>query len=172
MSEPIDIAVDLGVIPPPLPDEVSLRQMVEAGAPPPRQIIEGILHQGCKMILGGTSKSNKTWALLDLAISSASGQKWWGRQCTRGRVLYINFELPTWALLERLNALCTARPECSGIADNLFFLNLRGFAADMSLLRPKLPDQLALGGDDTADALRYLVATKGRTVTQRKLRGT
>jgi len=27
------------------------------------------------------------------------------------------------------------------------------------------------GSDDTADALRYLVATKSRTVTQRKLRG-
>jgi hypothetical protein len=27
------------------------------------------------------------------------------------------------------------------------------------------------GGDDTADALRYLVATKSRTITQRKLRG-
>ena len=28
-----------------------------------------------------------------------------------------------------------------------------------------------VGGDDAADALRYLVATKGRTVVQRKLRG-
>jgi hypothetical protein len=46
MSEPIDIAVDLGVIPAPIPEAVSLRQMVEAGAPPPRQRIDGILHQG------------------------------------------------------------------------------------------------------------------------------
>jgi hypothetical protein len=28
-----------------------------------------------------------------------------------------------------------------------------------------------VGGDDTADALRYLVATRSRTVIQRKLRG-
>ena len=41
---------------------------------PPPQIIEGVLHQGCKMILGGTSKSNKSWCLLDLAVSVASGQ--------------------------------------------------------------------------------------------------
>jgi hypothetical protein len=27
------------------------------------------------------------------------------------------------------------------------------------------------GGDDAADTLRYLVATKSRTVVQRKLRG-
>jgi hypothetical protein len=32
-------------------------------------------------------------------------------------------------------------------------------------------DEDGNGGDDSADALRYLVATKGRTVTQRKLRG-
>ncbi len=32
-------------------------------------------------------------------------------------------------------------------------------------------DEDGVGGDDAADALRYLVATKGRTVSQRKLRG-
>ena len=32
-------------------------------------------------------------------------------------------------------------------------------------------DEDGIGGDDTADALRYLVATKSRAVTQRKLRG-
>lgn len=32
-------------------------------------------------------------------------------------------------------------------------------------------DEEGIGGDDAADALRYLVATKARTVSQRKLRG-
>lgn len=32
-------------------------------------------------------------------------------------------------------------------------------------------DEEGVGGDDAADALRYLVATKSRAVTQRKLRG-
>ncbi len=32
------------------------------------------------MILGGTSKSNKSWCLLDLALSVASGREWWGRR--------------------------------------------------------------------------------------------
>jgi hypothetical protein len=32
-------------------------------------------------------------------------------------------------------------------------------------------DEDGVGGDDPADALRYLVATKARTLTQRKLRG-
>ena len=32
-------------------------------------------------------------------------------------------------------------------------------------------DEEGVGGDDAADALRYLVATRARTVAQRKLRG-
>ncbi len=32
-------------------------------------------------------------------------------------------------------------------------------------------DEDGVGGDDAADCLRYLVATKARTVTARKLRG-
>ena len=32
-------------------------------------------------------------------------------------------------------------------------------------------DEDGVGGDDAADAMRYLVATKARTVTQRKLSG-
>jgi hypothetical protein len=32
-------------------------------------------------------------------------------------------------------------------------------------------DEEGIGGDDAADALRYLVATKNRTIIQRKLRG-
>lgn len=65
----IDIAVDLGVVAPPLPEILSLRQLVETAPAPPPQIIEGVLHQGCKMILGGTSKSNKSWCLLDLGTA-------------------------------------------------------------------------------------------------------
>jgi len=32
-------------------------------------------------------------------------------------------------------------------------------------------DEGGVGGDDAADALRYLVATKARVISQRKLRG-
>jgi hypothetical protein len=44
MSERIDVAVDLGVVPPPLPEILSLRQLVEVAPAPPPQIIEGVLH--------------------------------------------------------------------------------------------------------------------------------
>lgn len=141
--EQIDIAVDLGVVPPPLPDIVSLRQFFACTPEPPPLIIEGILHQGCKMILGGTSKSNKSWCLLDLALSVASGQPWWGRTCAKVPVVYINFELHGWAMAQRINALCAARPECGGLGDMLHLWNLRGHNADLTLLRPQLEEQLA-----------------------------
>jgi hypothetical protein len=32
-------------------------------------------------------------------------------------------------------------------------------------------DEHGVGGDDAADCLRYLVATKSRVIVQRKLRG-
>ena len=143
MSEQIDIAVDLGAVPPPLPDLCFFEEFAATPPKVPPQIIEGILHQGCKMILGGTSKSNKSWCLLDLAISVASGQPWWGRRCTKLPVVYINFELQPWALAERLGALCMARPECKGLGRSLALWNLRGHNADLTLLRPKLEEQLA-----------------------------
>jgi hypothetical protein len=142
-SEQIDPAVDLGAVPPPLPEIVTLREFVASPPVPPPQIIEGILHQGCKMILGGTSKSNKSWGLLDLALSVASGQPWWGRKCVKLPVVYINFELHNWAIAQRMVALCTARPDCKGMGDTLHLWNLRGHNADLTLLRPKLEEQLA-----------------------------
>ena len=141
-TEQVDVAVDLGALPPPLPEILTLEKLVEAVTPPPPLIIEGILHQGCKMILGGTSKSNKSWCLLDLALSVASGESWWGRRCTKVPVVYINFELHVWAVAQRINALCQARPECKGIGQTLHVWNLRGHNADITLLRPKLEEQL------------------------------
>lgn len=142
-AEQVDPAVDLGAIPPPLPQILNLEQLVDAAVEPPPLIIEGILHQGCKMVLGGTSKSNKSWCLLDLALSVASGQPWWGRACAKMPVVYINFELHTWAVCQRVNALCAARPECKGMGKTLHVWNLRGHNADMTELRPKLEEQLA-----------------------------
>ena len=141
--EQVDPAVDLGAIAPPLPDMVWLDEFTASLPVPPPQLIEGILHKGCKMILGGTSKSNKSWCLLDLALSVASGQPWWGRKCHQAPVVYINFELQTWALQERLWSLRGARPEFASAGRHLALWNLRGKNTDMTLLRPKLEEHLS-----------------------------
>ena len=140
--EQVDVAVDLGLLPPPLPDIMTFSEMFHTDIPTPNILIEGILHQGCKMILGGTSKSNKSWSLLDLAMSVASGEKWWGRTTTKSKVLYINFELQPWAIKSRMESLCRARPECRQLGDQLHFWNLRGRNTDLSIMMPQLKEKL------------------------------
>jgi DNA-binding MarR family transcriptional regulator len=147
MSEQIDIAVDLGAVPPPLPAIVTRRELAKAAPKPPPQVIDGVLHQGCKLVLSGTSKSNKTWCLLNLAASVASGAEWLGRRCAQMPVLYLNFELHEWAVSQRLDAICSVRRDVladghQGVDERLHLWNLRGHNSDITLLRPKLEEQL------------------------------
>ena len=58
---------------------------------------------------------------------------------------------------------------CARLAENLGAL-LRDPNRPEDVLKVDADDD-GVGGDDAADALRYLVATKSRTITQRKLRG-
>ena len=139
----VDPAVDLGAIPADLADWHYIEDIAANPHPKPPELIAGLLHQGCKMILGGTSKSNKSWCLLDMAMSVASGQDWWGRRCIKSPVIYINLELQPWAIDERLALLCHARPECKFDPKMLGIWNLRGKSADMSVLRPRLEKKLA-----------------------------
>ena len=136
-NEQVDIAVDLGAVPPPLPEILNLEQFAPWPCRHRRKSSRAFCIKGCKMILGGTSKSNKSWCLLDLALSVASGQPWWGRKCTKLPVVYINFELHDWAMAQRINALCMARPECKGMGDSLHVWNLRGHNADITLAAAK-----------------------------------
>ena len=57
----VDPAVDLGAIQDELADWHYIEDIAASPHPKPTELIAGILHQGCKMILGGTSKSNKSW---------------------------------------------------------------------------------------------------------------
>ncbi len=142
-TEQLDPAVVMGIAPRPLPELVNVEDMLNNLPAPPSQIIDGILHKGCRMVLGGTSKSNKSWCLLDMAVSVASGSPWWGRQTTKMPVVFLNFELQPWSVAGRLNAICEKRPEVRGFGRTLHMWNLRGHNADLTLLRPKLEEVLS-----------------------------
>jgi hypothetical protein len=111
----------------------------------PDDVIEGVLHRGAKMVLGGASKSFKTWTLTDLAISVATGTDWLGKFAThRGRVLYINLELPRSWFTKRVRIVCDER-QINLESGYLKVWNLRGYAADLSKLLPELLREIAPG---------------------------
>jgi RecA-family ATPase len=119
-----------------LPKIIGGSEFMAVPKPEPPQLIAGVLHQGCKMILGGASKSRKSWSLIDMMLAVSTGGPWWGFPTQKGRVLYINFELPDFAFQHRLTAIAAAK----GIADysGIDLWNLRGFATDFSVLIPKI----------------------------------
>jgi len=120
-----------------LPDLIDAAAFLAAPLDPPAELVAGILHRGSKLVFGGGSKSFKTWCLLDLAISVATGAEWLGRQTMQGRVLFVNFEIQPHAWQGRLRAVAEAK----GVQlqpGQITLWNLRGHAADFKTLVPKI----------------------------------
>lgn len=68
-------------------------------------LIDGLLKQGSKMVLGGSSKSFKTWTLLNLGLSVAYGKSFWSHAVQQGKVLYVDLELDEEDLQFRKNKI-------------------------------------------------------------------
>jgi hypothetical protein len=104
----------------------------------PDDVIAGLLHRGEKMQLGGSSKAFKTWLMFDVAACVTTGTDWLGKFPTkRGRVLYLNFELPRAWCFKRIKAICDEN-QIKLEKGYLQVWNLRGYACDMSTLLPRL----------------------------------
>lgn len=101
-------------------------------------LIEGVLRQGHKMLLGGPSKAGKSFGLIELSIAIAEGLKWFGFQCTQGRVMYVNLELDRASCLHRLKDVYTAMRTEPKNLDKIDIWNLRGRSVPMDKLAPKL----------------------------------
>jgi RecA-family ATPase len=119
-------------LPPILPGHAFMGQP----EPEPPQLVDGILHQGAKMVLGGPSKARKSWSLIDLMLSVSTGSPWWGFPTLRGRALYLNFELPAFALQYRITRIAAAKQITDFSGFDIW--NLRGHATDFSALIPKI----------------------------------
>lgn len=76
--------------------------LVETNIVLPDQLIEGLLYAETLGVIGGGSKSYKSWSLLDLAISVAHGLDFWGFKTMPVPVLFINFEIGEGFLRQRL----------------------------------------------------------------------
>ena len=73
---------------------------------PPRHIIEGMLHEGM-LLFGGKVKRGKSWLMLDLALSVATGTPVWGHFAVPEPqpVLYISLEDGRGRIKHRLDAI-------------------------------------------------------------------
>jgi RecA-family ATPase len=101
-------------------------------------LIDGVLRCGHKLLLAGPSKAGKSYLLIELAIAIAHGGKWISRQCTKGRVLYVNLELADASCLNRFPDISGALGISEKFAENIDIWNLRGNAVPMDKLAPKL----------------------------------
>lgn len=61
--------------------------------PDPIEIIDGLITEQSKAVIGGGSKTFKTWLSLNLSLAVQSGTSFLGRTCLKQRVLYVNLEL-------------------------------------------------------------------------------
>ena len=124
-----------------LPPIKSADELTQAEPSLPPELIHGVLHQGSKMIMGGASKGRKTWMLMDLAISVSEGLAWWGFSTTKSPVLYLNLEIQEAFAAKRLSLI--KENKCLEHLPDLKLWNLRGYAAPLDELVPKITDQLA-----------------------------
>ena len=104
----------------------------------PPELVEGLIHRGATMVYGGGSKTNKTFALMDLAVSVAAGVPWWELKTQQGKVLYLDFELQEGFFRERLDKIANAKGVQMDSLDSIDVWNLRGHAADLSLLSAEI----------------------------------
>lgn len=123
---------------------VDASELVASPPAEPPQLIQGLLHQGEKLAWGGSSKTYKSWGMLDMALSVAHGSDWLGIKTTQTKVLFLNLELPEWAVSYRLGTI--ARERKIQIAPNqLKVWNLRGFSAGYAEFLPRLEDKIGEG---------------------------
>lgn len=105
-------------------------------APP---LINGVLRQGHKMLIAGPSKAGKSYALIELCIAIAEGSNWFGFDCAKGKVLYVNLELDRASCLHRFKDVYEANKIYSSKnIRNIDIWNLRGKSIPMDKLAPKL----------------------------------
>lgn len=124
-----------------LPPFRSLRDQTKDPPVLSPELIEGVLREGCKMIITGQSKAGKTCLSQNLAVCIAEGLPWLGKfKCEQGKVLYINLEVEEASLYQRFLAMYKAlgiKMTATG-GENIIPWNLRGHAASMEKLAPKI----------------------------------
>ena len=81
------------------------------------------------------AKANKSWLLLHLALSIATGRDWMGFRCRQGRVLLLDYELTPGTIAKRLGCVASAMSiDLEALGDSLLIEALRGRRLDKDAL--------------------------------------
>lgn len=110
-----------------------------------KELIHGVLRCGHKMMISGASKAGKTFLLMELSVAIATGGEWLGFQCTKGKVLYINFEIAEASFYQRYGAILKALKIQSQSVENLRVWNLRGLNVTLDKLVSGLNERMENG---------------------------
>lgn len=99
-------------------------------------VIHGLLRQGETMNVISAPKVGKSWLVIDLALSIATGRDWLGQfRCERGEVLILDNELHGETSAHRIPRVGDARQlPIDAYADRVYVQNLRGQLQDVFTL--------------------------------------
>ena len=125
-----------------LPGMSPLSEYAEHPPDLPEELIKGILRQGHKMLISGSSKAGKSFLLMELCIAIAEGIPWLGFPCKQGKVLYVNLEIDPASGINRLMIIYEAMKLPARHMENILIWNLRGHAVPLDQLVPKLVRRL------------------------------
>lgn len=121
-----------------LPEILNLRDIFDDMPDLARPLISDILRVGHKAILAGPSKAGKSFYLMDLALAVADGGYWAGHKCEQGKVLYVNLEIDGSSSAHRFADLAMAKETQPKNVQNVDVWNLRGKAAPIEELAPRI----------------------------------
>ena len=105
----------------------------------PEQIIDGLLYRGTKCMIAGQSKSYKSHLLMQMSVCVSQGIDFLGMRTVKLPVLYINMELPLFAMQARftkMNDYILSTEQ----NDNLLLLNCRGVEFGTNQLKDQLDE--------------------------------
>lgn len=130
-------ALTTGPAAPPAPPlaliPVSIRQLTSRFPALRMPVVHGLLRQGETMNVIAPPKARKSWLVIDLALSIATGGDWLGQfKCERGDVLILDNELHGETSANRIPKVAAARGiPVDAYADHLWVQNLRGHLQDV-----------------------------------------
>lgn len=113
------------------PRPLSAAELLQAFPTQNEPIISGLARRGEVLNIVSGPKCNKSWLVLNLALSVAQGRDWLNFTTRAGRVLVLDYELAPGTIAKRLQAVASAMGlNAAELGDNLAIEPLRGRRLD------------------------------------------